>query len=128
MPLKTISFSTDSEWFKGSTDVVTYELDELMAIKLRALYQRRKGRDLFDVWYAAERKLINLDKVFDIFFKYNAYNNVDVSCEDFIRNIKLKRNQRDFNMDMKSLLPSKLLWNFDEAYTFVVENVISKMP
>lgn len=28
----------------------TNELDELLATKLRALYQRRKGRDLFDLW------------------------------------------------------------------------------
>ena len=31
-----------------------------MATKLRALYQRRKGRDLFDVWYAVDCELINL--------------------------------------------------------------------
>jgi predicted nucleotidyltransferase component of viral defense system len=45
-------------------------MDELMATKLGALYQRRKGRDLFDVWYAADRELINLNRVFDIFSKY----------------------------------------------------------
>jgi predicted nucleotidyltransferase component of viral defense system len=54
-----------------------------MATKLRALYQRRKGRDLFDLWYSVDRKLINLDKVFDIFFEYNAYNNVKISGKDF---------------------------------------------
>ena len=99
-----------------------------MATKLRALYQRRKGRDLFDVWYAVDRKLINLDKVFDIFFEYNAYNNVKISGEDFIKNIELKKNHRDFNMDMRVLLPSKLHWNFDEAYQFVLDNVISRLP
>lgn len=41
----------DSPWFTGATDIITYELDDLMATKLRALYQRRKGRDLFDIWY-----------------------------------------------------------------------------
>ena len=128
LPLKTVPFSTNSEWFKGNADIITYEIDELMATKLRALYQRRKGRDLFDVWYAVDRKLINLDKVFDIFFEYNAYNNVKISGEDFIKNIELKKNHRDFNMDMRVLLPSKLHWNFDEAYQFVVDNVISRLP
>ena len=128
LPLKTVPFSTNSEWFNGSADIITYEIDELMATKLRALYQRRKGRDLFDVWYAVDRKLVNLDKVFDIFFEYNAYNNVKISGEDFIKNIELKKNHRDFNMDMRVLLPSKLHWNFDEAYQFVVDNVISRLP
>jgi len=128
LPLKTVPFSMDSDWFKGTTDIITYEIDELIATKLRALYQRRKGRDLFDVWYAVDRKLINLDKVFDIFFEYNAYNNVKISGEDFIKNIESKKNHRDFNMDMRVLLPSKLHWNFDEAYQFVVDNVISRLP
>ena len=57
----------NSGWFTGSADIITYEMDELMATKLRALYQRRKGRDLFDVWYVADHKLINLNRVFDIF-------------------------------------------------------------
>ena len=47
----------DSPWFTGATDIITYELDELMATKLRALYQRRKGRDLFDIWYVADHNL-----------------------------------------------------------------------
>ena len=39
----------------NSAAVPTYELDELLATKLRALYQRRKGRDLFDLWWATQR-------------------------------------------------------------------------
>lgn len=128
LPLKTVPFSTNSEWFKGNADIITYEIDELMATKLRALYQRRKGRDLFDLWYAVNRKLINLDRVFDIFFEYNAYNHVKISGEDFIKNIELKKNHRDFNMDMRVLLPSTLHWNFDEAYQFVLDNVITRLP
>ncbi len=39
----------------NSAAVPTYELDELLATKLRALYQRRKGRDLFDLWWAHQQ-------------------------------------------------------------------------
>ena len=38
LPLKKIPFSMDSAWFKGTADIITYEMDELMATKLRALY------------------------------------------------------------------------------------------
>lgn len=44
-------YSVTSPWFDGGCDVLTFELDELMSTKLRALYQRRKGRDLFDLWH-----------------------------------------------------------------------------
>jgi len=128
LPLKTVPFSVNSEWFKGNTDIITYEVDELMATKLRALYQRRKGRDLFDIWYLVNRKIINLDRVFDIFFKYNVYNNVKISREDFLKNMELKKSHRDFNIDMNVLLNSQLDWNFDKAYQFVMDNVISRIP
>lgn len=127
LPLKTVSFPVDSAWFKGSTDIITYDIDELIATKLRALYQRRKGRDLFDIWYVADRNLINLDRVFDIFYQYCSYNKVKISGEEFLKNLSLKKNHRDFNMDMSVLLPSKLHWDFDEAYQFVVEKVIRKI-
>lgn len=128
LPLKTVPFSMDSDWFKGTADIITYEMDELMATKLRALYQRRKGRDLFDVWYVADRNLINLNRVFDIFSQYCTYNDVKITGEEFLKNLELKKNHRDFNMDMSVLLPSKLHWNFDEAFQFVVDKVISRLP
>jgi len=128
LPLKTVPFSMDSAWFRGAADIITYEIDELMATKLRALYQRRKGRDLFDVWYVVDRELIDLNQVFDIFSKYCSYNDVTISGEEFIKNLELKKNHRDFHMDMSVLLPSKLHWDFETAYQFVVDKVISKLP
>lgn len=128
LPLKTVPFSMDSAWFAGATNIITYEMDELMATKLRALYQRRKGRDLFDVWYVVDRQLINLNRVFDIFFKYCAYNGVKIAGEEFLKNLEFKKNHRDFHMDMSVLLPSQLHWNFEEAYQFVMDKVVSKLP
>ena len=127
LPLKTIPFSMDSGWFKGVANIITYEMDELMATKLRALYQRRKGRDLFDVWYVATHELINLARVFDIFSKYCTYNDVKISREEFIKNLEQKKDHRDFRRDMSILLPSKLHWDFKEAYQFVVDKVVSRL-
>lgn len=52
LPTVTKHFSVGSPWFEGSADVPTFALEELVATKIRALYQRRKGRDLFDLWLA----------------------------------------------------------------------------
>lgn len=128
LPLKTENFNIQSEWFNGAADIVTYEIDELMATKLRALYQRRKGRDLFDLWYVAKNNLIDLNKVFEIFHQYCEYNEVKISGEEFINNLEQKKDNRDFKADMDILLPSKLKWNFSEAYQFVIDNIISKLP
>lgn len=128
LPLKAVPFIIDSPWFTGSANIITYEIDELMATKLRALYQRRKGRDLFDVWYVAEHNLMNLDRVIDIFSKYCSYNDLKITGEEFLKNLEQKKKHRDFYMDMSVLLPSKLHWNFDEAYQFVVNNVLTRLP
>jgi predicted nucleotidyltransferase component of viral defense system len=128
LPLKTVPFSMTSDWFTGQANIITYEMDELMATKLRALYQRRKGRDLFDVWYVAAQELIDLSRVFNIFSKYCTYNDLKISGKEFIKNLDQKKDHHDFHMDMSPLLPSKLHWNFEEAYNFVLEKVISELP
>ena len=51
-----------------------------------------------------------------------------ISREEFIKNLEQKKDNRDFHVDMSLLLPSKLHWNFEEAYQFVVDNVISRLP
>src|SRR3989338_818625 len=121
LPLKTVPFSMDSAWFRGNADIITYEIDELMATKLRALYQRRKGRDLFDVWYVTKQELIDLNRVFEIYSKYCANDNTHIRGEDFLKNLALKKNHPDFQSDMSSLLPIELNWSFEESYQFVVD-------
>ena len=46
--LKEIPFAVENSWFSGSCNIISYELEELLGTKLRALYQRRKGRDLME--------------------------------------------------------------------------------
>ena len=52
-------FEVESEWFSGKAEIKTYSINELLGTKLRALYQRSKGRDLFDIDYS--RRNIDLD-------------------------------------------------------------------
>mgnify|MGYP000488372721 CR=1 FL=1 len=47
-----IPFEMENSWFSGKCGVTTYRLNELLGTKLRALYQRKKGRDLFDLYVA----------------------------------------------------------------------------
>jgi predicted nucleotidyltransferase component of viral defense system len=49
-PRKTIPHTIETSWWSGSADIPTFQPSELLATKLRALYQRSKGRDLFDLW------------------------------------------------------------------------------
>lgn len=60
----------DNRWFTGEAEVTTYELDELLATKLRALYQRKKGRDLFDLWFALEHGRVDTQRLLRCFSRY----------------------------------------------------------
>ncbi len=51
-PLVQVHHALDTSWFAGSAEVTTFALAELVGTKLRALFQRSKGRDLFDLWLA----------------------------------------------------------------------------
>lgn len=48
--LRSRDFVVDTQWYSGRAGVTTYDPEELLGTKLRALCQRSKGRDLFDVW------------------------------------------------------------------------------
>lgn len=65
-----LPYTVTSRFFTGSATVRTYALEELLATKLRALYQRQKGRDLFDLWYAAHHRAVDLERVYRLFLEY----------------------------------------------------------
>ena len=44
--LTKIPFKVENSWFTGEAELTTYHFEELLGTKLRALYQRKKGRDL----------------------------------------------------------------------------------
>ena len=50
-----------------SCRVATYELNELLGTKPRALYQRRKGRDLFDLALALEDPRVDPQRFVEAF-------------------------------------------------------------
>ncbi|WP_201258188.1 nucleotidyl transferase AbiEii/AbiGii toxin family protein [Piscirickettsia litoralis] len=127
LPLQKTKFTIDSEWFKGSTRIVIYALEELIATKLRALYQRRKGRDLFDLWYILKNNLVDIDHVIEIFKKYCSKDNISISKNLFQKNLDLKKANQDFKVDMNTLLPPEIYWDFDEAYNLVQDQIISKL-
>jgi predicted nucleotidyltransferase component of viral defense system len=120
-------FEFESEWFSGNSVISINQIEELMATKIRALYQRRKGRDLFDLWYVFSRNLADIDETIRIFKKYCEWEGIAVSQTMFQSNLDLKKLNRDFRVDMDALLPYKIEWNFDEAFEFVQKEIIGRI-
>jgi predicted nucleotidyltransferase component of viral defense system len=64
--------AVDNPWYSGRADVQTYQPEELLATKLRALYQRRKGRDLYDLWLALTSLALDDERLIECFERYLA--------------------------------------------------------
>jgi predicted nucleotidyltransferase component of viral defense system len=47
-----IPHAVENPWFTGQADIATFTNEEMLATKLRALLERDKGRDLFDLAHA----------------------------------------------------------------------------
>ncbi|VAW04828.1 hypothetical protein MNBD_ACTINO01-754 [hydrothermal vent metagenome] len=65
-----IPFRVESSWFSGSADVLTFTLDEVAATKIRALFQRSKGRDLFDLCLALAQLGVSPSSIVEAFAPY----------------------------------------------------------
>src|SRR5271165_5881056 len=47
-----VDFSIDNPWFSGRASVCTFSREKILATKLRALLQRNKRRDLYELAHA----------------------------------------------------------------------------
>lgn len=120
-------FSIQSPWFKGQAEIRTYALDELLATKLRALYQRRKGRDLFDLWVGLGLKGADPARIADAFRKYMKAGGDKVSRREFEMNLEAKVTLRQFNDDLRPLLTPTMRYDAGEAARVVSEKLLSKL-
>jgi len=93
-----------SDWFSGKADIRTFTIDELLSTKLRALYQRKKGRDLFDPWFCKTVLDVNTEKVVAGFIQYLERKGVRVSRAEFEENLIKKLEDSAFREDIIPLL------------------------
>ena len=121
------NFEVKSRWFTGGAKIKTYTLDELMGTKLRALYQRKKGRDFFDLWIAHENGNLNTSNVIESFSKYMAYNEHTISRALFEMNMHEKLKSKSFLDDIRPLLASGIEWDIDKGID-VLNQYITHLP
>lgn len=125
-----VPFSVDSEWFSGACEITTFHLEEIMGTKLRALYQRRKGRDLYDFARIFEHfPRIEDQKIVDCFLKYMNHESNRVSRAEFEKAMFEKRKDSAFRDDIEPLLSQDVTkFDADKAFDDVQGRLISKLP
>ena len=123
-----VPFAVSSRWFEGACVVCSYELDELLGTKLRALYQRKQGRDLFDLATALERPEVTPDRVVAAFLEYMKRRGHNVTRALFERNMAGKLRDPAFTADIGPLLAAGFAWDIETATPLVLSRLIGRLP
>ena len=123
-----VPFRVESRWFTGEAQVNTFAVDELLATKLRALYQRKKGRDLFDLWLAIEKGVVDPPTLLACFQRYMTEGGHEVSRAQFEQNLHEKRSAPLFRADLERFLRPGLTWDCDVAMDVVLERLVAHLP
>ena len=126
--LRQVPFRVESRWFSGEAKVTTFDVNEILGTKLRALYQRKKGRDLFDLWLALDRGAADPLALLACFARYLAEGGHSVSRAQFEANLHGKAGSAEFRGDTALLVRPDLTWDFDEALRLVREQLVRRLP
>lgn len=105
-----LAHRVDSRWWSGAADVRTFVVEELLATKLRALYARRKGRDLFDLWLALNELALDDRLVVDGLAHYMgsdiySYRQLDANLAAKLANAEFLEDTRDLARDLRGYEP-----------------------
>lgn len=121
-------FDLKNEWFDGKAQIRTYQIDELLGTKLRALYQRNKGRDLFDLFYAGKLAEIDKEKLIVCYKRYIKFV-VDKppTSKQFLLNLESKLKKHDFIGDLEGLLRPEIEFDENIAFDWVKNEIIEKL-
>ena len=128
MGLTKMPFTMANQWFSGSCEITTYKLAELVGTKMRALYQRKKGRDLLDLYLALTQTDVNDDDIVRCYRRYIDFV-VDQppTHKQFMLNMEEKMQDNDFLTDSKLLMRPGIEFNPVEAYEIVKNRLIDKL-
>ena len=124
-PMVRVPFLVENDWFSGQCEVLTYELDELVGTKVRALYQRLKGRDLFDVYTALVTGKIDLERVMTAYDRYLRFVASHApTYKEFVLNMDEKMQNPEFLSATTGLLRPGLTFDPQVAWNKVRDDLV----
>ena len=123
-----VPFTVESPWFSGACNVTTFTITELLATKFRALYQRKKLRDLFDMDYALQKTDFDRDEMLRCWRKYISLKDADVpTWREFVANMELKMSDPEYLNDMQGILRPDVPFDAHSAYGRIRHALIDKL-
>jgi len=118
--IQEIPYKVENGWFSGECNVTGFAIEELLGSKLKALYGRKKGRDLFDLYWAFTHLNIDIDKL--LFSNKKYYENAEQkqpAVKQFLLNMEEKLNEVEFTEDVFPVLKSGIEYDNHTAWESV---------
>ena len=93
------------------------------------LYQRSKGRDLFDLDYSRLHMELDIEQIIKCFKAYMTFStgNRPPSQKEFLMNIEEKEQDPNFTGDMEALLRTGIEYNQEKAFEWLKSELINKI-
>lgn len=111
---RTYPFEFVNGWHQAKTEIVSFEPEELFGTKLRALLQRRQGRDLFDLNEGLKQLALDATKVIACFDHYLEREGHPISRAEAEQRM-LEKLTRSLTEDVDPLLPAGVQFTDDDA-------------
>ena len=121
-------------WFSGKAAIPTFSREEMMATKLRALLQRDKGRDLYDLAHALEVfEGLDADRIVEVLGCYLDLSGRAISRAQAQGRMFAKLAQPRLWLDMRPLLPAARAEALTdestaEAFRRVFTTLVDRLP
>lgn len=123
--LQQVPFKVQNGWFNGECMINTYYIEELLGTKLRALYQRRKGRDLFDLDFALTKLDIDISELIKCYKEYiNFSDGASPTSKMFVANMVEKMSDDEFRNDIFTILRPEIEYDNDKAFETLKEKML----
>jgi len=122
-----MAYAVPFQGVEKMAEVISYDLNEMLGTKMRALFQRDAGRDLFDLYRAKDGPGFDADKAIEAFNHYMAGERKFVRRADFLEAFRRHCANPAFRSDMETLLREDLGYNFDAAAKWVEEELLSRL-
>ncbi|MDP8234884.1 MAG: nucleotidyl transferase AbiEii/AbiGii toxin family protein [Candidatus Erginobacter occultus] len=132
-PMERIDFTVRVRDMDQRAALATYSLNEMLGTKMRALFQRRQGRDLFDLYWAMAGKvaprgvLPDADLVLDAFRFYLRGEGTKVRASKLIAELESRVGDPGFCSDTGVLLRTGIEYDVQEAASLVRERLLMRL-
>ena len=112
------------------TQIKGFDVHEMLGTKMRAMFQRKRGRDLFDLYWALTQSTNAIDPstIIESFQYYMNQEGTKAGRAEFVSILEAHLRDRGFCVDVKPLLRNGVVYDPQAAGRYIQTNRLSRLP